>query len=368
MINVQNGKEVNVYIELERDLKENILSNNIKYDKPILGELELAEKYNISRKSVRKALQNLTNQGLIKKIQGRGTFIIPPWERVRMPSGMFMKILFISPKYGTFGTSFELDHMLFDGAAEACVRGGHKIVFSNTDIREKEVLEKYESGTISGVIWNRPELCSYGEKIAFLKRWKVPQVLINRKFDGVCSIMSDSYKALDDCVRFLNSIGHSQIAFFNRDSREDVFTEREKAYFTSMKSLDLEKSVSYFQTSDDTFFISSLEKIFDGKKRITSLILGGIAFIIPFLLWKSGVNIRIPEDLSVICIDDSNTAKSNIPPISVYAEAKNDIGRRAVAFLENIIKNKVIPGEEIKITGDLIQRRSCASPGEKSGD
>jgi GntR family transcriptional regulator len=49
----------------------------------IPSELELCQMYSVSRTTVRKALDHLTQEGMLYRIQGKGTFVAPPKLRER---------------------------------------------------------------------------------------------------------------------------------------------------------------------------------------------------------------------------------------------------------------------------------------------
>jgi len=74
-------------------------------------------------------------------------------------------------------------------------------------------------------------------------------------------------------------------------------------------------------------------------------------------LGKEGM--KFPRDLSLICLGDSYMAKTYKTPISVYAEPRYEMGKQALQTIENIISGQTLPGEQIKIEGDLIIRKSC---------
>lgn len=69
------------YFRLKEIIREEYSSWNS--GEPIPSEAELCQMYGVSRTTVRKALDDLTNEGLLYKIQGKGTFVSPRKLRER---------------------------------------------------------------------------------------------------------------------------------------------------------------------------------------------------------------------------------------------------------------------------------------------
>ncbi|MFC6182274.1 GntR family transcriptional regulator [Lactiplantibacillus daowaiensis] len=65
-----------VYQQVMTDLKKRIMANEFA-DKKLPDERSLSEQYQVSRSSIKRALNVLANQGLIFKKRGSGTFINP---------------------------------------------------------------------------------------------------------------------------------------------------------------------------------------------------------------------------------------------------------------------------------------------------
>lgn len=63
------------YYQLKRDLIEKIDNEEFEPKVPIPSERELMEVYQVSRITVRKAIEELVNEGYLYKVQGKGTYV-----------------------------------------------------------------------------------------------------------------------------------------------------------------------------------------------------------------------------------------------------------------------------------------------------
>jgi len=66
---------VPLYMQLQRRLREEILSGQYVPGEKIPSETELTKRYQITRTTVRKAISNLVNEGLLEQIHGKGTYV-----------------------------------------------------------------------------------------------------------------------------------------------------------------------------------------------------------------------------------------------------------------------------------------------------
>ena len=66
---------VPLYLQLKESLRTSIITHKLKAGDKIPTEVELSEKYNISRVTVRKAVTELVEEGYLVRKQGKGTFV-----------------------------------------------------------------------------------------------------------------------------------------------------------------------------------------------------------------------------------------------------------------------------------------------------
>lgn len=72
----RNGT-VPIHTQIHTTLREQIISNKLKSDAPVPSERDLADQLNVSRMTVRQAMNALRKEGLIYKKLGMGTFVSP---------------------------------------------------------------------------------------------------------------------------------------------------------------------------------------------------------------------------------------------------------------------------------------------------
>lgn len=66
------------YVQLEEILRAKIEKGELKPGERLPGEIELCQAYAVSRTVVRQALKDLTDEGLILRDKGKGTFVAEP--------------------------------------------------------------------------------------------------------------------------------------------------------------------------------------------------------------------------------------------------------------------------------------------------
>jgi GntR family transcriptional regulator, arabinose operon transcriptional repressor len=343
-----------VYAKLEADLRKDIMTGKFKPDIPLPGEIELSERYHISRQSTRKAIQALEKSGLVKRERGRGTFVVPAEER---GTGIERKALHIMCGVAWLDVGLdEYSGKFIDGASEYAFRAGHKFsCFSSSQYDEKKLLNQYRNNEFDAIIWLSRDIKRGLNELQLFKKHQIPQLLVNRTFDDLPSIMCDNHKALTKTTSYLIETGHRAIGFINLASKHLIYQERKEAYFKVMRTAGLNPEKFYREFPCDSIAGINLEY----TNSLTALITGGHSYLRPFLPWARENNICIPADLSVISINDSFEARTNPVPVSVFTESRLEIGKQAIHTIEAILRGQIHPGEKIMVNGDLIIRDSC---------
>lgn len=348
-----------VYAKLEADLRKSILNNEFDPKSPLPGENELAEKYQISRPSARKALQTLVNEGLLIRKRGEGTFVVPPEERKLGIERRNLNIA-IGVSWLRDGISeYEADFL--EGASEYAYRGGHRLkYFDSHGFDPAKIISMYKKGKIDAIAWSSISLSDIS-LLDKLSENNIPQVMVHRKYRDFPCLTCDNEESVKKSLLFLMGFGHKKIGFINCSQDQIVYDEREAGFFSTMKKAGVKDFKKYYLRIPNTQLEAGLAPAKAWIRELDAIILGGHSFLVPFLDWIDSLKIKIPDDLSLICIDDSFTARTHIVPISVYSNSRFEQGKQTVHVIESLIKGQVPPGEKITFRGELIIRDSCRS-------
>jgi GntR family transcriptional regulator len=74
---IRHDSSVPVASQVARDIEADIRAGRLAPDTRLPSEAELAEQYGVARMTVRRAIAQLRDKGLVITVHGRGTFVTP---------------------------------------------------------------------------------------------------------------------------------------------------------------------------------------------------------------------------------------------------------------------------------------------------
>lgn len=72
--------------------------------------------------------------------------------------------------------------------------------------------------------------------------------------------------------------------------------------------------------------------------------------------------LRVPDDISVVGIDDVRDSAYSFPPLTTYSVPKYELGRTALEILHILITKGPLPPARTVLLGKLVERQSAAAP------
>lgn len=206
---------VPLYFQIKNNFKEKITNELLRPGEQILPELELSQKYAVSRGTVRQALNELVNEGLLHRIPGKGTFVR---DTVELNNKVETNLLgIIAP--GFHGLKImEIIRGIENVTRE---RNRYNLIFCDSEnksyLEAKRVEEMISKGVKGLIIWlsddnNHGRFT--GKHIIKLKEKKFPFVLVDRYIPEIETdyVGSDNFWASYESVKELVRLGHQRIA------------------------------------------------------------------------------------------------------------------------------------------------------------
>ena len=355
---------------LFRELKQDILSGVFPPGYRFPPELEFAKRKGVSFQTLRSALGMLCASGLIARIPGKGTFVLDPASRTQPEKKSGSKtILLLFPEYsGTPAGSPLFDRELLCSVLDEGYLHGWSMVPGDQKKDCEHLLERWRSGEFSAVIWDRI-LPEKRDLAAVLRDNGVPQVLINRKIEGIPSISCDYAASLRQAGRFLRGIGHQEILLIDYLPGQEVFRERQQTLreiFLWEENRSTREFILALPQADPANWYR-IATTWKQRPRLMAMIVSSIHFA-AFQKFVEEMQPAIPRELSVIIWGESDLFnRKSLQGYSILTEPRHAAGVKAVEQLLHMLNGETGSDEPILIDGELILRKGCALPRTTKG-
>lgn len=204
------------------------------------------------------------------------------------------------------------------------------------------------------------------EMEAFIRQYQqIPMVFGEGSYAGIPTIQQSDYQGIHDLMIHLAQTHNiKKIAFLRGPENNPASEERYQAYLKVSEELGL---------TLDLKLVSAPVKWSEGAKAIKELLdnrnlkpgidleaviaaNSTMALRVVEILKERGI--KIPGDLAVVGFDDSEESRIVTPPLTVTGSNFQDMGRRAVEILVDMLNGKPVPEKTI-IPTKLIIRQSC---------
>lgn len=213
-----NGKFLyeTIYDGLLRQIREGRFPKGVR----LPSEKELAVEYGVSRITSKKALELLAESGLVRRMPGRGTFLVEE-AAAKLPLGGALAAS--SAPNGLIGLVMEdfsenFGAFLLSGVERACQDAGFHLVLKRSfgsQAHEKEVIDELLQLGVMGLIIMAVHGDTYNPIILRLAIEKFPLVLIDRDLQGVPAsfVGTDNLPAAAALAGCLLDAGRRHICF-----------------------------------------------------------------------------------------------------------------------------------------------------------
>ena len=272
-----------------------------------------------------------------KKIQGviKETGFHPSMAPRRLTSHKSYNIAIIYP---TEASPFEslFYYEVAQGLTEELTRAGFNVVLVPLEMEDnayampKIIRRKDTDGAI--FLYDMPK--SLMREIEGLG---LPYVLVDWQSEGsggVC-VELDCEKSIVSAMNYLFEKGHREIGFVGSDDLPVYYLRCFKSYqgILAEKRLQIYPNWVQSEVHDVENAVACLERIFSLPQKPTALCCSSDMCAIRIIQAAGNMNIKIPEELSLISIDDIILSRYVFPPLTTVSYDKEYIGRTSAGLL-----------------------------------
>jgi LacI family transcriptional regulator len=243
---------------------------------------------------------------------------------------------------------------------------GYTLVLYNThdDIeREERYVQMASENWVDGmlIVSTRDRSVS----LKSLERARIPFVVIDRSPEGACpAIALNNMRAGEMAAEHLLSLGHTRFAHISGPIRLRLARERQDGFFRKLREAGMKDIASVESAGwNCQNGYDAMKALLSNGYRPTAMFAANDRNAIGAMLAAYEMGIRVPDDLSVVGLDDIELAAFQIPPLTTIRQSFSLLGTQGAKLLVDLINGSPIGVTELVIEPELIVRRSTGVPG-----
>lgn len=209
----------------------------------------------------------------------------------------------------------------------------------------KEIIDEVIKSRVDGVIIYADK--DLDDSVRLLEDYNIPMVVMGNKVssDTICSVYVDYYRAVYElCNSYLNK-GIEDIAIL-QDHRNDVVSQQfRNGAIAAFKEHGLEYN-GYIEVSNDNRSTYKFLKSYFKTHRHQVFIANRDSQAMAALNAASGQGIIVPDDMELICMNESKYTSSVRPEISSFVVPQYDLGAISMRLMTKMLKEENVEEKE----------------------
>lgn len=332
-VRIDASREIPLHAQVRLALRS-VIEEHFEDGQQFWTELGLVEQLGLSQITVRRALHDLTREGLLERRRGSGSFVR------KEKAGQIRSLGIFIPAYNSALFSSMLDHWAY------LLRGsGRRIHIYHTHQGESvaEALSHLQgTADTEGII-----LCGNSSQVTrelfdALKARGFRMVNVDSMVSGLpCTYVGvDNEIGIRLSLRHLMDLGHRSVVLFVKEPEDsENVTMRMQVFSRLAREMGLESAIVSCQIHTDTgpkFTVTeALDGMWSQPNRPTAVLGVSDASAWAVLRWCVQRGLLVPDELSVMGFDDDRPSQYMNPSLTTTTQPLEAICRRALQMLQD---------------------------------
>ncbi|CAN5468723.1 LacI family DNA-binding transcriptional regulator [soil metagenome] len=350
-------------------LHEQIAAGRYADGRRLPSEMELAQRFGVSRPTAARALRDLQNLGLLDRRAGSGTYL--RMQTSGPQSGRTVQLGLLVPGLGNTEILDPICNEITRAAQarHASVLWGDAAKAGSSADQTLAVCQQYIDRKVDGVFFAPLEAVPDREAInqqigQRLADAGIAVVLLDRdvtdfpRRSGFDLVGIDNFQAAFILADHLAAAGRTRFRFVAREGYPSTTDLRMAGCREALmrRGISLPESWARFGDPADPSFVRLVldplpDAIVCANDRTAALLIQTLA----------GAGVRLRQSISVVGFDDVRYATLLSIPLTTIRQPCQNIGQAAVRAIFERIENPSLPPRQILLTGELVVRRSCGT-------
>ena len=355
-----------------RDLiREGIRDGSLTRDGKLPSEHDMARQFGVAYMTLRAAVNALVQEGLLRRIHGKGTFVAPPpaaaeagGAPVAAAAGSLALVVPSLPALWNVAGLYYFPSVVQGFSAEATRRGFEPSVLLG-GAKDAFASGPGDPSRVAGVaclMITREDTTA----LEALRDGGLPLVGINA-YPGrraISRVFSDQAGGMASAVRMLAERGHRRIAFLPGPPGNLGAEARQKGFRDAVAVHGLESVAVDAEPADYTDVSGALRTrrlLAAAGERPTAIVAAGDLIAAGALQAIREAGLRVPEDISVVGFGDFQIAEHVQPALTTVRLPLFELGERAAALLAEHVAG-VTRHQVVTLPAELVERDSVGPP------
>ena len=364
MRKIARAAAVPFYLQIKDILRSGIATGRFKANTPLPDKETLAQELGVSAMTLRRAMIELSREGVLERVRGRGTFVrgaCLPQSRKRTATGNIAVVMPYNEDEVRLTTFY---HRILQGIHSAAGALSFPLTVRKvTTPYANFVAELRMDKSVRGVVivgFDRDPL------LQELTRLTVPAVLVDSVQPSTGAAFDEVNHADEDgayrAVTALLDLGHRDIGLVLAHAQSPFFHARRVGYVRALESrgIALREERIFHTGFTSRAAYGCMHQIIQAGNLPTALFCTGDELALGVMAAAQESGLRVPRDLSVVGFAD--TIEFSAPALSTVRIPMEEMGKTAIRVLSERFDAPARPLQRIILPTEWTLRASCEVP------